>query len=163
MSSLTMASLSDASHTIFTSPPTRIVSPQFGNVTWTVGDVTSANVAVIVRSLSIVTVSGLALPPASPDQLTNTQPGPGVAVSCTVEPSLYEGWFGFFVTVPLPMMLIVSVRWIGEKLATMFLLTSTITLSRVALPLASPLQPSNCQPALACADSVTLLPQSYVA
>src|SRR5690348_2508902 len=73
--------LSDDVHEIDVVVPTTITSPEvLGPIRCAVGRVASTNVAVIDLSSSITTVSGFALPLASPLQPENAQPGLGVAV-----------------------------------------------------------------------------------
>src|SRR5207302_64677 len=57
----------------------------------------AVKVAVTVLAASIVTLQGLPLPEQAPDQLVNSDPGPGVAVRVTTVPAVYvpptgNGW-----------------------------------------------------------------------
>src|SRR5256885_1336888 len=110
---------------------------------------------------SIVTTSGLALPDASPLQPANCQPVAGLAVSCTRVPWLYSGWSGVFVTAPVPTVDTASVYWLIANVAVMSLLESIVTVSGFALPDASPLQPTKCQPVAGIAVRSTMVPWSY--
>ena len=109
----------------------------------------------------MLTVSGLALPVASPLQPANCCPAPGLAVSVTVVPLSYVGWSGLLATVPLPVVLTVSAYVVGGSavnVAVMLLSAVMLTVSGLALPVASPLQPVKVKPALAVAVSITLVP-----
>ena len=73
------------------------------------GRVASVNEAVTVLSPSMVTVTGLPLPSASPNHSTNVAPGPATAVSVTVLPGGYCARSGSLVTLPLPLTSTLSV------------------------------------------------------
>src|SRR5262245_14522280 len=59
---------------------------------------------------SIVTDTGFVLPVASPVHESKNQPAAGVAVTWTIVPWVYDGWFGAGVAVPLPTVDNVSVN-----------------------------------------------------
>src|SRR5438445_499416 len=82
---------------------------------------------------SMVSVSGLLEPLASPLQPTNALPGLGVAVSVTVLPASYVGRSGFPVAVPLPAVVRLSVNCWTAPIAKSLKLVSPVTWELVAV------------------------------
>src|SRR5690349_19359196 len=109
---------------------------------------------------STVTLSGLAFPDASPLQPTKCQPAAGVAVRSTFEPKSYSAWSGTFATEPEPTTVTLTAYWLIANVAVMFFAASTVTDSGFAFPVASPLQPTKCQPAAGVAVRSTFEPES---
>src|SRR6185503_1535462 len=88
-SSRAIESLSVAVKLILKCSPSARTSPPFGEVRVTAGGAISTNVGVTVLLASIVRFAGLVEPLSAPLQPVKFQPGPGFAVSWTIEPS---GW-----------------------------------------------------------------------
>src|SRR5205814_8023015 len=85
----------------------------------------------------IVTLNGLPVPLALPDQPPKPQPGLGVAVTDMMELEVYKACAGLEVTVPFPFVATVRLNS-GTKFAVMVLFVVITTSVGLTCPFASP-------------------------
>src|SRR5437879_3756379 len=104
---------------------------------------------------SIVTLSGFAVPLASPLQLPKGRPAAVGGESCADVHGAEFARFGFFVPVPLPT---TDTFRLSVNCAVMLLFPSMVTFSGLVVPLASPVHPTKLCPALGVAVSCTTVP-----
>lgn len=128
------------------------------------------NVAVTASAADMTTVHTFADPPTvQPDQLVNTEPLAGVAVSVTVEPGrkpaeqvapqLMEAGLSPLTTVPLPVPALVTVSVLERNAAlTVRLAEPTVTEQVVPVEEVQPVQPLKVELLAAAAVSVTTVP-----
>ena len=84
-------------------------------------------------------------------------------MTVTVVPWSYSAWFGFLVTLPLPVVLTESAYLFTVKVAVTVFGASISTFVGLVEPVASPLQLVNDQPNAAVAVSCTFVPEVYAA